>query len=131
MGLDRLIKLLPAVGLIVAGCNLGQEATTYSLDVVNYSPNAYIVQTTWEDGVVSDLGVAPASRIEQSDPSPLVQVVIYQQDCSHQIATVKLVAPQHWILIDQSGTVSTPETMSDFESKGVPYQELPRPSSCP
>ena len=129
--MDRLIKLLPVVALLVAGCKFPEEAPRYYLDVVNYSPNAYIVQTTWEDGGVSDIAVAPRSRTDDSyqDLQP-VQAVVYEQDCSHKIVTVKLV-PQYWILIDQSGNVSTPATMTDHESKGEPWQGLPTPSACP
>ena len=131
-GLDRLIKLLPVVALLVVGCKFPEEAPRYYLDVVNYSPNAYIVQTTWGDGGVSDIAVAPRSRTDDSyrDLQP-VQAVVYEQDCSHKIATVKLTASLYSILIDQSGNVSTPATMSDDVSKGEPWQGLPRPSSCP
>ena len=131
MGLDRLIKLLPVVALLVVGCHLQQEATYYYLDVVNYSPNAYIVQTTYEDGVVSDFAIAPASRAVHVRPSPPVQAVVYEQDCSHKLVTVKVTASQHWIWIDESGNVSTPPTMSDFDENRVPEQQPPIPSSCP
>jgi hypothetical protein len=130
MGLDRLIKLLPVVALLVAGCHIQQEDTRYWVDVVNYSPNDYIVQTTYADGVVFDLAVAPRSRTGNSRPAPPVEAVVYEQDCSHKIVTLKLTA-QPWIWIDQSGNVSTPATMSDDESKGVPEQPLPLPSACP
>jgi plastocyanin len=131
MRLDRLIKLLPAVTLLVVGCNLGQEATTYSYMVVNYSPNTYIVQTTFEDGVVADLAVAPETRTGQLRPSPPVEAVVYEQDCSHKIATLHPGDRIHWIFIDKSGNVSAPATMSDFDVTAVPYQGLPIPSSCP
>jgi hypothetical protein len=88
------------------------------------------VQTTYGDGVVSDLAVAPRSRTGDIRPSPPVQAVVYEQDCSHKIATVKLAASQY-IWIDQSGNVSTPATMSNFERNAVPEQQPPRPSSCP
>ena len=131
MGLDRLIKLLPAVALLVVGCNLVQEATTYSCLIVNYSPNTYIVQTTFEDGVVADLSVAPESRTGQIRPSWPVQAVVYEQDCSHKIATLHPVDRIHWIFIDKSGNVSSPATMTGFESNAVPYVDAAVPSSCP
>lgn len=131
MGLDRLIKLLPVVVVLVAGCTLVQEDTRYDYTVVNYSPNTYIVQVTYGDGIVSPVAVAPESRTVHSRPSPPVQGVIYEQDCSHKIGTVKPVAVGYWILINRSGNVSTPATMSDFDVTAVPYQGLPIPSSCP
>jgi hypothetical protein len=126
-----MITQLPVLALLVAGCGGIQEAPSYGYNVVNYSPNSYIVQATDSNRVVSAITVAPASRIEQFLQSPLTQAVVYEQDCSHKAATIEPVAASYWILIDSSGNVSTPATMSDFESKGVPYQEPPLPSVCP
>jgi hypothetical protein len=129
--LGRLVRLLPAVALLVVGCKFPEEVTYFPLYVVNYSPNAYIVQTTFKDEVVSDLAVAPRSRTSDSRLAPPVQSVVYYQDCSHKLVTLKLTASLDSILIDLSGSVSTPATMSDDESKGMPEQTLPRPVACP
>lgn len=66
-------------------------------------------------------------RTGQPRPSPPVQASVYEQDGSNEIATVKPVAPSYWTFIDKSGNVSTPATMSDFDSRAVPEQDLPIP----
>lgn len=123
---------LPLVALLVAGCNFYEEATFYSYLVVNYSPNTYIVQVTDTTGVVSAIAVSPESRIAHPLNSRPTQAVVYEQDCSHKVATVEPIPMNNYIFIDKFGKVSTPVTMSNFEANAVPYQDiLPLPALCP
>lgn len=125
----RLVRLLPAVAVLLAGCVM--EQIKYPYLVVNYSPNVYIVQMTYKDGVVADLSVAPGSRTGQERPSPAVRALVYEGGCSNEVATLQSDAGIGWILIDKSGNVSAPEMMNQLDVTAVPYQELPVPSSCP
>jgi hypothetical protein len=122
--------LLPAVALLVAGCLM--EEVTYGYTVVNYSSNTYIVRVTFQDGVVAAISSAPGSRTGQDRrPSPTVRAVVYEGDCSHEVADLHANNGISYIVIDKSGNVTAPAMMSNFDVTAVPYQELPVPSLCP
>jgi len=129
MRLDRSLRLLLLLPLFVAGCH-DFEATQYGYLVVNYSPNAYVVNMTYSAGDAYDLAVAPHSRTSANSASAPADGVVYDAACSRVVAKVSLVAPGNWIFIDGSGNLSTPATMTSIESNAVPYVNSPLPSSC-